>query len=238
MLNAYPDSIGKRLADMVALLKRPELKDAFSLFYILPTFFNSDLDRGFSIIDYDINEELVSPRDLEELNGLNMVLKLDLVLNHLSVQSPQFQDLIRRGRESRYRDFFIDWNEFWDKQGSAKPNGEIIPDKEYLDKLFMRKPGLPILRDRPRYFLLRDVRIRRRRPKAEHPVESRRSPCRIRRRPHRASAAGSRARCEGMHARRPARHPARTSLPAWREGGCRDAARGKVIYPIDMPRMV
>ncbi|MDX2418388.1 MAG: hypothetical protein QNK19_13085, partial [Xanthomonadales bacterium] len=50
MLNAYPDSIGKRLADTVELLKRPELKDAFSLFYILPTFFNSDLDRGFSII--------------------------------------------------------------------------------------------------------------------------------------------------------------------------------------------
>ena len=61
MLNAYPDSMGSRLADTVALLKRPELKDAFSLFYILPTFFNSDLDRGFSIIDYDINEELVSP---------------------------------------------------------------------------------------------------------------------------------------------------------------------------------
>jgi len=146
MLNAYPDSIGRRLADMVALLKRPELKGAFSLFYILPTFFNSDLDRGFSVIDYGINEEFVSPRDLEELKDLNMVLKLDLVLNHLSVRSPQFQDLIRHGRDSRYRDFFIDWNEFWDKRGSIKPNGEIIPDKEYLDKLFMRKPELPILR--------------------------------------------------------------------------------------------
>ena len=58
MLNAYPDSIGKRLSDTVNFLKRPEVKDAFSLFYILPTFFNSDLDRGFSIIDYNINEEL------------------------------------------------------------------------------------------------------------------------------------------------------------------------------------
>jgi sucrose phosphorylase len=146
MLNAYPDSIGNRLADIVALLRRPELKDAFSLFYILPTFFNSDLDRGFSVIDYDTNEALVSPQDLEELKALNTVLKLDLVLNHLSVRSPQFQDLLRHGEDSRYRDFFIDWNEFWDKRGITKPNGEIIPDKEYLDKLFMRKPELPILR--------------------------------------------------------------------------------------------
>ena len=76
MLNAYPDSIGKKLADAVDFLKRPELKDAFSLFYILPTFFHSDLDRGFSIIDYDINEELVDPQDLDDLNQLGIHIKL------------------------------------------------------------------------------------------------------------------------------------------------------------------
>ncbi len=114
MLNAYPDSIGKKLADTVEFLKRPEFKDAFSMFYILPTFFNSDLDRGFSIIDYNINEELVSPEDLDELNELGIQIKLDLVLNHLSVRSPQFQDLLRNGDDSPYKDFFIDWDKFWD----------------------------------------------------------------------------------------------------------------------------
>ncbi|MEA3274444.1 MAG: alpha-amylase family glycosyl hydrolase [Pseudomonadota bacterium] len=148
MLNAYPDSIGKRLADTVELLNRPELKDAFSLFYILPTFFNSDLDRGFSIIDYNINEELVSPQDLDELNELGIQIKLDLVLNHLSVRSPQFQDLLKNGKDSPYRDFFIDWDEFWGGHGTVGPDGQITPDKEHLDKLFMRKPGLPILRVR------------------------------------------------------------------------------------------
>jgi sucrose phosphorylase len=148
MLNAYPDSLGKRLADAVELLQRPELKDAFSLFYILPTFFNSDLDRGFSIIDYDINEELVSPRDLLALNELGIQIKLDLVLNHLSVRSPQFVDLLLNGNESPYRDFFIDWNEFWKDHGSMGENDHVIPDKEHLDKLFMRKPGLPILKIR------------------------------------------------------------------------------------------
>jgi sucrose phosphorylase len=148
MLNAYPDSIGTSLADTVALLKRPEFKDAFSLFYILPTFFNSDLDRGFSIIDYNINEELVSANDLDELSQLGIQIKLDLVLNHLSVRSPQFQDLLLNGDDSPYRDFFIDWNEFWDGHGSVDDNGTLVPDSVHLAKLFMRKPGLPILKIR------------------------------------------------------------------------------------------
>ncbi len=146
MLNAYPDSIGKRLADTVELLKRPEFKDAFSLFYILPTFFNSDLDRGFSIIDYAINEEFVGPEDLEQLNALGIGFKLDLVLNHLSVCSPQFQDLLSRGDDSPYKDFFLDWNEFWLEHGTMGPDGTIMPNEEHLEKLFMRKPDLPILR--------------------------------------------------------------------------------------------
>ena len=145
MLNAYPDSIGTRLSDIVDLLKCPEMCNTFSLFYILPTFFHSDLDRGFSIIDYDINEKLVSPQDLEELDKLGINIKLDLVLNHLSVRSPQFVDLLGKGNDSPYKDFFIDWNEFWKNHGRMCEHDYIVPDKEYLDKLFMRKPGLPIL---------------------------------------------------------------------------------------------
>jgi sucrose phosphorylase len=111
----------------------------------LPTFFHSDLDRGFSIIDYDINEDLVSQDDLDALNELGISIKLDLVLNHLSVRSPQFVDLLQKGNDSPYKDFFIDWNEFWKGHGTMGEHDFIIPEKEYLDKLFMRKPGMPIL---------------------------------------------------------------------------------------------
>ena len=148
MLNGYPDSIGKRLSDTVELLKRPELKDAFSMFYILPTFFNSDLDRGFSIIDYNINEDLVSPEDLSDLNELGIQIKLDMVLNHLSVRSPQFVDLLQKGNASHYRDFFIDWNAFWKTHGTMGENDHVVPHKKHLDQLFMRKPDLPILKMR------------------------------------------------------------------------------------------
>lgn len=148
MFNAYPDSIGRHLADAVNMLKRQEVKGAFSLFYILPTFFNSDLDRGFSIIDYNLNEELVSEKDLEELEKLNIMLMFDLVLNHLSVGSPQFQDMLKYGDNSQYKEFFIDWNEFWRLDGEMGDDGYVVPKEEHLQKLFMRKPGLPILKVR------------------------------------------------------------------------------------------
>ena len=148
IFNAYPDSIGRKLADITRMLKMPEFNDVFSLFYILPTIFNSDLDRGFSIIDYDLNDELVSREDLEQLHELNIMFKFDLVLNHLSVGSPQFQDLLKNGEKSKYKNFFIDWNEFWHSHGELGPDGYVIPHEEYLEKLFMRKPGLPVLKVR------------------------------------------------------------------------------------------
>jgi sucrose phosphorylase len=148
MFNAYPDSIGETLADIMGVLELPQFEDVFSLFYVLPTFFNSDLDRGFSVIDYNLNQELVSPQDLDRANGLELSFKFDLVLNHLSVNSPQFQDLIEHGDESRFRRFFIDWNEFWEQHGEMGSEGYIVPSQEHLDLLFMRKPELPILKVR------------------------------------------------------------------------------------------
>ena len=146
MLNAYPDSIGNNLSDIVHLLKKEEFKNVFSLFYVLPTFFNSDLDRGFSIIDYNINKELVSKDDLTALEKLNIELKFDIVLNHLSVASPQFKDILENGEQSKYKDFFINWNSFWENNGLLNKDGIVIPKEEFLNKLFMRKSGLPILK--------------------------------------------------------------------------------------------
>ena len=146
MLNAYPDSIGEKLSDTIAMLQMPEFKDVFSLFYVLPTFFNSDLDRGFSVIDYNLNEDLVSKKDLQALEDLKILLKFDIVLNHLSVASPQFKDLLKNGETSKYKDFFINWNSFWEDHGVKNENDIVIPKEEYLNKLFMRKSGLPILK--------------------------------------------------------------------------------------------
>lgn len=145
MLNAYPDSIGGTLSDIVKFLQKPELADVFQAFYILPSLFNTDLDRGFSVIDYNLNEMMASPADLQALKDLNIAFKFDFILNHASVLSKQFQDIVKKGEKSEYKDFFINWNKFWSGHGQMTPEGYIQPDAELIKDMFFRKPGLPIL---------------------------------------------------------------------------------------------
>lgn len=148
MLNAYPDSMGATLSDIVSFLQRPELKDVFQSFYILPSLYHSDLDRGFSVIDYGINEKLANAEDLAALKNMGLELKLDFILNHASVQCAQFQDILKHGEQSEYKDFFIDWNKFWDGCGKIGEEGYLVPDEQLLRNMFFRKPGLPILKVR------------------------------------------------------------------------------------------
>lgn len=145
MLNAYPDSMGGTLSDIAAVLEKSELRDAFSSFYILPSLFNTDLDRGFSVIDYGLDQTLACREDLERLQNLGIDLKLDFILNHASVLSAPFQDILKNGEKSEYRDFFIDWNKFWEGRGQMTEEGYIQPDPELIKDMFFRKPGLPIL---------------------------------------------------------------------------------------------
>ena len=145
LLNAYPDSIGGKLSDIVSLLKRKEFEDTFKSFYILPSVFNTDLDRGFSLIDYEISETLADPKDIDDLHDLKIDLMMDFILNHISVLSHQFQDIIKNGEASKYRDFFIDWNKFWQGCGEMSEGGYIQPDEQYIKNMFFRKAGLPIL---------------------------------------------------------------------------------------------
>jgi sucrose phosphorylase len=145
ILNAYPDSIGGTLKDVVSFLKSDAVRGAFSTAYILPSLFNTDLDRGFSVIDYTLNELYASPADLEEFQALGVELKLDFILNHASVLSPQFCDLIQNGDASESRDFFINWNRFWDGHGKMTAQGYIQPDEAEIRDMFFRKPGLPLL---------------------------------------------------------------------------------------------
>lgn len=145
MLNFYPDSIGGTLENMVKFLSHPELKGVFSSAYILPSLYHSDLDRGFCVVDYDLNTQFATERDLNALREMGIDLKLDFVLNHASVRSPQFQDLLKNGNASAYQDFFINWNRFWEGHGEMTEGGYIQPEDSCIKEMFFRKPGLPIL---------------------------------------------------------------------------------------------
>jgi sucrose phosphorylase len=145
MLNAYPDSMGGTLADITRFLEKPQLQDVFQSFYILPSLFHTDLDRGFSVIDYSLNDLLATKEDLNAIERLGIDLKLDFILNHASVLSGQFQDIIKNGEKSKYKDFFINWNSFWEGHGTMTKEGYIQPSPELIEHMFFRKPGLPIL---------------------------------------------------------------------------------------------
>lgn len=145
ILNVYPDSLGGNTAYLADLLSSDPFKGVFKHVYLLPTLFNADLDRGFSIIDYDLNESLVEKKDLLRLKSLGIGLKLDIVLNHLSVGAPEFKNLMALGEQSPYLDFFINWNQFWQGHGTLNKHGVVVPKDEFKEKLFTRKPGLPIL---------------------------------------------------------------------------------------------
>lgn len=146
IFNAYPDSCGGDLKGIIDIFEKEELKEVFSTFYILPSLFKSDLDRGFSVMSYDLNRDLSKEKDLKKLQEMNISLKLDFVLNHLSARSPQFLDLLKNGDDSEYKDYFIDWNKFWKDKGDINSEGYIIPAEKYLKKLYLRKPDLPILK--------------------------------------------------------------------------------------------
>ena len=59
---------------------------------------------------------------------------LDLMINHISRQSPEFQDFLRRGRDSPYADLFITLDKVWPKGDPA--DGDVA-------RIFLRKPDAP-----------------------------------------------------------------------------------------------
>lgn len=101
--------------------------------HILP-FFPSSADRGFAPIRYDkVDEAFGDYADIEKI-GEEYYLMFDFMVNHISAQSPYFQDFLKNNDQSKYKDFFIRYKDFWD-------NGE--PTAEQVDKIYKRKPRAP-----------------------------------------------------------------------------------------------
>jgi len=145
MLNVYPDSIGGNLRGLSRFLSLPKTEKAFTSCYLLPSLFRSDLDRGFSLISYELDEKLADEITLSHIRDSGIELTLDFLVNHISVQSPEFQDVLKNGKDSPYRDFFVDWNRFWEGYGTMTEAGYLQPEASLLNQMFFRKPGLPLL---------------------------------------------------------------------------------------------
>jgi sucrose phosphorylase len=132
-LITYPDSLGGNLAALDELLA----SDWVGLFkggvHILPPFPSSG-DRGFAPLTYDeIDQKFGTWEDIRRV-GERVPVALDLMVNHVSRQSPYFLDFLKRGRKSGYADLFITLDKIW-------PSGD--PPAADVARIFLRRPRHP-----------------------------------------------------------------------------------------------
>ena len=131
-LLTYPDSLGGDLHALGDLLDGP-LAGSFRGVHVLPPF-PSSADRGFAPVTYDrIDPRFGTWADIERLAARHEVL-LDLMINHLSRQSPEFRDFQQHGRRSRAADLFVTLDKVW--PDGAPTDGDVA-------RIFLRKPGSP-----------------------------------------------------------------------------------------------
>jgi sucrose phosphorylase len=134
-LITYVDRFGGgTLKDLGALLEGP-LKGIFGGVHLLPFFYPIDgADAGFDPIDHTtVDSRLGTWADIKALAQTADVMA-DVIVNHMSVDSPQFRDYSKRGDASPYAGMFLTLE-------SVFPNG--ASEKELL-ALYRPRPGLPL----------------------------------------------------------------------------------------------
>ena len=136
-LITYADRLGGDLCGLGSLLEN-ELRDLFTGVHILPFYDPIDgADAGFDPIDHTrVDPRLGDWKDIASL-GENYSIMADLIVNHVSVDSPQFADVRQHGKASQYWDLFL-------------RKSDVFPDREPRDQLaqevrriYRPRPGAP-----------------------------------------------------------------------------------------------
>jgi sucrose phosphorylase len=124
---------GGTIRDLTPLLDGP-FGDAFGGVHVLPFFHPIDgADAGFDPIDHtQVDPRLGTWADLEALTSRTAVMA-DLIVNHVSRHSPQFQDYEQHGAGSPFAGMFLTFAQVF-------PDGAREPD---LRALYTIRPTLP-----------------------------------------------------------------------------------------------
>ena len=133
-LITYVDRLsGGGLKELQELL-RSQFHGLFGGIHLLPFFRPMDgADAGFDPIDHtQVDSRLGTWDDVLALSE-NLEMMSDLIVNHVSSQSPQFQDFIQHGEESPYAGMFLTYNRVF-------PDGAAESD---LLQIYRPRPGLP-----------------------------------------------------------------------------------------------
>lgn len=132
MLITYPNRLGRNLTELNQILQQ-HLNGVFGLVHVLP-FYPASGDDGFAPIDYDeVDANMGNWSDIEEMAHEYQIMA-DIMVNHLSPKSKYFQDYLDKHNQSKYRDMFLNYDNFW-------PEGR--PTKQDVDLIYKRKDQAP-----------------------------------------------------------------------------------------------
>lgn len=128
--NRFGDGTIASMTDML----RTRFEGVYEGVHILPFFTPFDgADAGFDPIDHtQVDSRLGSWDDVTELS-LTHEIMVDTIVNHMSWQSHQFQDVIVKGEESPHARMFL-------TMSSVFPDGAT---EEELAGIYRPRPGLP-----------------------------------------------------------------------------------------------
>ena len=132
-LITYADRLGGSLPGLRQLLDG-SLAGVFGGVHVLPFFRPYDgADAGFDPADHtEVDPRLGTWDDVTAL-GESRDVVVDVIVNHVSVDAPQFQDYLAQGQSSAYADMFLTLS-------SVFPGGVTEQD---LLTLYRPRPGLP-----------------------------------------------------------------------------------------------
>ncbi len=133
-LIAYTDRFGDGdIATLHSLIKQ-ELSDVVKGIHLLPFFFPIDgADAGYDPHDNRIvDARLGSWADIQNLSK-DFPTVVDLIINHVSDKSKEFQDVLEKGTKSEYFELFLT---------KEKVFGGL-PDEEDIQKIYRPRPNRP-----------------------------------------------------------------------------------------------
>lgn len=132
-LIAYADRLAGDLKQLKALLRGP-LEGIFGGVHLLPFFVPIDgADAGFDPVDHtQVDPRLGDWGDVRAL-GEEVEVMADLIVNHISSDSPQFKDFSRNGAKSPFAGMFLTYDRVF-------PLGAREQD---LTRIYRPRPGLP-----------------------------------------------------------------------------------------------
>ena len=132
-LICYADRLGGTLRGLRQLVTGP-LAGVFGGVHVLPFFHPIDgSDAGFDPIDHtEVDDRLGDWSDVRAL-AQEVEVMADVIVNHISSHSPQFQDFSTHGRSSRYDGLFLTLD-------SVFPEGA---SEQQLLAIYRPRPGLP-----------------------------------------------------------------------------------------------